>query len=44
MLFPLYSVVHFFSYVGGGKDGYTDADINEIRKEWSSFVATCIFR
>ncbi|CAH1412074.1 unnamed protein product [Lactuca virosa] len=30
--------------VGGGKDRYTVDDIDEIRKEWSSFVATFIFR
>ncbi|KAK1415353.1 hypothetical protein QVD17_31134 [Tagetes erecta] len=30
--------------VGGGKDEYTDADIDGVREECSSFEATIIFR
>ncbi|KAI3781281.1 hypothetical protein L2E82_11290 [Cichorium intybus] len=30
--------------VGSGKVHYTDADIDEIREEWASFVANFIFR
>ncbi|CAI9304395.1 unnamed protein product [Lactuca saligna] len=30
--------------VGGGKDMYTDADIDELREEWAYFVTNFIFR
>ncbi|XP_076955333.1 uncharacterized protein LOC143630135 [Bidens hawaiensis] len=30
--------------VGGGNNEYTDADIDGIREEWSTFVASFIYR
>ena len=32
----------FFSQVGDEKDMYTDADLDEVREDWASFVSNWI--
>lgn len=44
MIFPLYTVVQFFSQGVRGKDNNADATIDEIHEEWSTFMETFMFR